>query len=257
MEKETFFARLGRAFLGVLRFLTVLVLLAVIGAAVWFGVPALYERYIQPLEANTTRLESQIATQDEQIAALQNQVLALQERLGRLETSQTETGQAVSDLQAADQALERQISSLQTGLEQIAALQSETARLAADLEDIANAQGETTQRLDAIVLRLQLLSVTDLLTRARLYMVQNNYGLAKADIQRAIAVLQPLETADSRVSAVRADLEASAVALPGQPVSAADHLDIAWEQLIRLVPSIEPSSPAAEAEATTPTPSTP
>lgn len=256
MEKDTFFARLGRALWGLIRFLVVLILLAVIGAAIWFGVPALYERYIQPLEANTSRLEAQIAVQDEQIVALQNQVLALQERLGRLETAQTETGQAVSDLKAADQAFEKQIENLQSGLEQIAELQSAVEGMQADLESNAASQEETAGHLDTLALRLELLSVSEVLTRARLYLVQNNYGLAKTDIERALATLQSLEATDPVLDEIRADLAAAVAALPEKPVTATDHLDLAWERLLGSIPQITSAAiPPTEETAVTATPS--
>ncbi|HAF49343.1 MAG TPA: hypothetical protein DCL08_08945, partial [Anaerolineaceae bacterium] len=53
----SFWSRMGRAFVNILRTLLILALIAGVVAAIYYGTPYLYEKFILPIEENTARLD--------------------------------------------------------------------------------------------------------------------------------------------------------------------------------------------------------
>jgi hypothetical protein len=324
--RPTFGKRLGKGLLWLLRFvlrLFFVVLLGIaLGVGIFYGVVALYNQYIWPVQVHTIQLE-QLQTRHEQESSLTARRLNdLQERLDGLALQQdsdkealaaldadltevrtSQKGQsdslaALQALQADLEALRAELQAIQTDQEAVqadlaaaqAALEAGDESVAAELQavrtaqerigaalgrlqaeqesigqELASQQAEIdgwdegleakSQEIAALAARLEgefspvalrrdliLVKAMNLLARARLLLVQSNYGLAQTDLQAARELLMGLsgEVSDDEaaaVAAIVARLDAALANLPEAPVAAADELDGAWQLLVAGLPA--------------------
>jgi len=229
-DQPSFLSRLGRAFVNflraLLRLIVIFLVIGGIGAALYYGLPFLNEKLIVPVEQNSAQID-QLASE---VEALQTQ---LTETNGRVE--------------ALEKSIEAHTASL-TKLDEIqAALETK----------ILSAQDETLLELKHEVMMTRAL---DMLGRARLYLAQSNFGLAREDVQSAHDLLVELqiETDDEVLKQVISRLNLALNNLPAFPVVASGDLEIAWQILISGEAPMPPTAtftptPAA-LETSTPTP---
>jgi len=258
--------RAWRAVIGFLRFvirLVLVILLAVLlGAGIYFGVPALYRSYIQPVERNLAQVNDTQARQeginqrmDQKLEALQARLEKLElqndthkqaldeldSRLGNLETSALSDDerqaqeQRLSDLEAAVQAASENLATLQN---QVVALDLVQAQTDLQVQDLARKAKIEQVPLQALRNELLLVKAMLHLTRSRLFLVEDNLGLAEQDVSAARLLLAGLqgEVPPYQVDALGAiltRLDAALGNLPARPVLAAEDLEVAW-QLLRL-----------------------
>lgn len=219
--QDSFLKRLGRAFLFFMRALIRLILLAMLFAAVgamfYFGLPYIQKTFIAPVEENT----AQIQEMEAEIADLQAQVGEMNGRVTTLEDS----------IEAHSASIEK-LEEMQVSLEE--EMKTNDGALLLELKH----EAMFTRALDT-------------LARARLYLAQSNFGLAKTDVQSARDLLFELEseTDDEILSQAIARLDMALGNLPDFPIVAAGDLEIAWQILI------SGNAPAPTVTATsTPTP---
>jgi len=101
--------------------------------------------------------------------------------------------------------------------------------------------------------QIKLLRAMELLSRARLFLYQSNFGLAEQDIQAAREILAAVQPSaplplGSELSEIVERLDMCLSRLPDFPVPASDDLDIAWQILLQVTPR-----PAVPTETPTPT----
>jgi len=221
--------RIGRFVRFLFTLILILLLLGGIGAGLYFGLPFVYEKYVLPVQQNT----AQLAGLQTQQAQSEQAIADLQSKLNAVEAAQTEQASSLSDLGARVSDLEKEIAA---HTQTLAAL-DEMQKQLAEQGDAANA--ELSRQVD-------LLRVMELLSRARLFMYQSNFGLAKVDVQTARDILDDVQpTAPEPLAAelkevlLRLDLTLSN--LPSFPVAASDDLDIAWQVLLGGLPPTEPT----------------
>lgn len=203
-EEPSFWSRLGKALLNFLRALIRLILIAAfivgVGAILYYGLPYINRTFIAPVEKNT----SQINKLEADIAALQTELDETKNRVTALETS---------------------VEAHTASIEKLADIQ---ASLEIQLED----NNDKT----LIELRHQVMTTRalDMLGRARLYLAQSNFGLAREDVKSArdlLAALQAEAKDEARGQAI-ARLDMALGNLPAFPVVAAGDLEIAWQILM-------------------------
>lgn len=203
-EQDSFLKRLGRAFLFFMRALIRLILLALLFAAVgamfYFGLPYIQKTFIAPVEENTAQIQSM----EGEIADLQVQLDEMKGRVTVLEDSIEAHSASIENLEQ-----------MQVSLEE-----------------------EMKTNDDALLLELKheamFTRALDTLARARLYLAQSNFGLAKTDVQTARDLLFELqsETKDEILAQAIARLDLALGNLPEFPVVASGDLEIAWQILI-------------------------
>jgi chromosome condensin MukBEF ATPase and DNA-binding subunit MukB len=180
--------------------IAILIVIGGIGAALYYGLPYINQKIIVPIEEN----RSQIKRVEADVKALQAQL--------------DETN---SHVDALEKSIEAHTASL-TKLDQIqATLESE----------IQTSQDETLLELKHEVMFTRAL---DMLGRARLYLAQSNFGLAREDVKSAhdlLATLQAEAEDEARGQAI-ARLDLALGNLPSFPVVAAGDLEIAWQILM-------------------------
>ena len=241
----TFGQRVERFFAFLLRLILVLIVLAALAVGLSYSLPLLYQKYIQPVQDNT----AQLARLNNRLAQNEIAIAELQAKLETAQTEQARQSQSLSDLEGRVQKIDEQIA-------------AHTLSLAA-LEQMQSALQAKTDATDAEVARqIKLLKSMELLSRARLFMYQSNFGLARQDVQTArdlLATVQPTAPADfaDDLAEVIHRLDLTLANLPSFPVAASDDLDIAWQILLGGLPEpqVAPVSetPAPEVTAT-PTP---
>ena len=190
-----------------------------------------------------------------------------------LQTVISDNRDALNDLQSDMQVVQLENEELAQAVSDLQALQSKNEALGqAVFENSQNIQAlsdENTEQGEQLVTfqrDLQLLWTLDLLTRSRLFIEQDNYGLARTTIQAArdsLAALQGEVLIDQSEMVVQivAYLESALENLPDYPQSAVKALQNAWQLLVlslmdgRIVaPTLESTSEIASETTPTPTP---
>ncbi|PKN93226.1 MAG: hypothetical protein CVU44_10045 [Chloroflexi bacterium HGW-Chloroflexi-6] len=220
--QSNFGQRLGRAFVGFLKFLLtlfiILVILGGIGAGLYFGLPYLYQVYVVPVNQNTARIADVAHQQARDVLALQAEIDLLKER---------------------DMQFETQLATIETAIETHTTSLARLDEMQAKLDLAANQEREG---LNAELSRqIELTRAIELLSRARLYLSQSNFGQARLDVQSARDLLTGLRVefpADKLASldAVLSRLDLVLGNLPDFPVIAVDDLNIAWNLLVLGLP---------------------
>lgn len=229
-KEDSFLSRLGRAFVNFLRALLRLIVLVIfiggIGALLYFGLPYINQTFIAPVERNT----AQIKKLETEISALQTQLDEINARVATLETTVEAYSVSIQKLESMQAELDAQ-------------LKANNDKILLDLKH------------EVIMTR-----ALDTLARARLYLAQSNFGLAKLDVQSARDLLAELlaETNDELLSQVLTRLDLALGNLPDFPVVASGDLEIAWQILMSgkapVIPTVTFTSSPATLETSTPTP---
>ena len=231
-KEDSFLSRLGRAFVNFLRALVRLILLVLliggVGAGFYYGLPYLQSTFIAPVEQNTS-----------QIGRLESEIFVLQTQLNEMN----------SRVDALEKSVEAHTLSIQKLEEMQAALETEM-------------RASNDQILVDLKHEVMMTRALDTLARARLYLAQSNFGLAKADVQSARNLLARLQadTNDELLTQVIGRLDLALGNLPDFPVVASGDLEIAWQVMISgenpvtATPTFIPTSTPAGAETFTPTP---
>ncbi len=257
----------GRALASIGRFLFRLVLVLLIGALlgglIFFGITSLYTRFILPQQALSERVNNLETRQASSRSGLETRVAEISGRVAYLEGSYPEKLENLSSLegqaqrlQAASDARQKQMATLQADLESLKASTWHNATQVAGME--AERLGSDAP-LAALQRDLQVLKALELLNRARLYMVESNFGLAVDDVRAARDVIARLqqdapELQQKTLLDWTQRLERTIQDLPGSPVTAANNLEQTWALMAAGLPA-QPGSTALEGQKATPTPS--
>ncbi|MFN8425886.1 MAG: helix-hairpin-helix domain-containing protein [Anaerolineales bacterium] len=223
-EKPSFGSRAGaalRSFVRALfRLIAILIVIGGIGAALYFGLPVLRDRYIVPVEQNSARV-NQLETE---VADLKNQLADVNNRLDGIDTSIETHTASIEKLEEVQNQLETQLK---------------------------ESNEKTVVKLNQEVMMTRAL---DTLARARLYLAQSNFGLAKEDVQSARDLLAELQSqsGDEAQAQAISRLDSALNNLPAFPVVASGDLEIAWQILMtgNVAPTATPEpSPTISATA--------
>jgi prefoldin subunit 5 len=214
VEKPSFWSRLGQAFLNFLRALfrliATLIVIGGIGAAIYFGVPFINDNLIVPVQQNTTHINQL----ENKIATLQTQLDETNTRIGNLETNIETLTASISKLEEMQATLEQEISN-----------QNNSVMIALKREVMLTRSIET-------------------IARARLFLSQSNFGLARDDVQATRDILSALlvDAPTYQIDALNqiiTRLDFALGNLPAFPVIAVDDVDIAWQLLMMGLPESE------------------
>lgn len=225
----SFGQRVRRFFEFLLRLVALLIILAIISLALYYALPLLHQRYIVPVEQNTIQvmeLQSRQEQTEQELADLQTKLQTIESVQNEHDRSLTDLGQRVIDIESEITARTKSLDALE--------------RMQSELQAKNEAASAELQR------QIDLLKSMELLSRARLFMYQSNFGLAEQDVQIArdlLAMVQPdapVSLADD-LNAVVLRLDMTLSNLPDFPVAASDDLDIAWQILLSGLPQPTPT----------------
>ena len=152
--RQSFGSIMRNIVLAILRLIIIVAVIGGCGAVIYFGAPLVYEQYVRPVEQNTSQLNDLKFRQDQSDI----QIADLQTRLATLEAGQTPQNDSLSNLNSRVQTLE-------------------------------GADAQRNESLTELTYQSNLLRAMELLSRARTFLYQSNFGLAKLDVQAARDVL--------------------------------------------------------------------
>jgi len=227
-------------FFFLLRLIVILLLLTGLAVGIAYLAPLVYERYVRPVEMNA----AQVAALETQQAQSATQIASLQARLDNAEAGQVKQGTTLTDLTGRVQTIE-------------AGIAEHTQKLAALDEMQAELLKTNEASLAKMDNQIKLLKALEMLARARLFLYQSNFGLARQDAQAAREILVDLqqaapETSTPELKEALFRLDLVLKNLPDFPVAASVDLDLAWQVLAQGMP---PQTPIPTESATlTPVP---
>ena len=227
----------------VVRLVLILLAAGILGGLAYFGFVFIYQQAVLPAQENASRISVMETRQANNQTQLNQRLESYQQRLTALENQYTTGSESLTEL-SANQDL------MQAGLEEQAARLELLDQLQSDLDDL---RAETDKTLDmaeknqailsngtllaGVERDIKILKAASLLNRARLYMLQNNYGLAAQEIEVARELLASLEgqglpEQQAALTVWLGRLDSALANLPDAPVIASDDLEIVWLLLV-------------------------
>jgi hypothetical protein len=236
-----------------LRLLVGLTLAALLGIGLgvlgYVGIPRLYRGFTDPVLINATRVAQQQAELQELRATLDQADAQGLGGLAEMEAQAATQAAALSETQLRAEALESELEQVQQELsdlggwrDRVILQETAVAELAAQLETLQTEIAPGGGPLDRLEQSTILTQASLHVMRARLWLIENNSGLAAEEVEAARALLVQLaegtptdETGELQdvVERLRLTLED----LQLRPLVAADDLEIAWKLLTQLLAS--------------------
>ena len=210
----------------------------------------------EDLAERITKLELQLDSNEEartviesDIDALEERVAFLTEEMGQLEAMQT----SMEEIRTEQEALRDDLTLTEGALEDmdtsISGMDEDLETMAATVDELneqVSAYGEIVQGQDEKLLQMaieiQMLKAMQLLTRARLFLVQGNITLARTDVLQAGELLSNLsssvpEDQEETLIEIVSRLDDVLEIMARSPIAAADGLEAAWQLLVEGLPS--------------------
>jgi len=250
-----------------------------LGALIYWTLPALYRQYIQPVQIHGMQIETLETRLDLLDKYTNDQITNYLSRIQTLETQQDNhkneiaaLESQIAELDAKSVTQQAQLNSIETITEQIAILESEVNEIkttysildtqsqdiltaintfkeqlsdqGSEIDTISELVSSEDARWEEIIQELQILQVMELLNRSRANLSQGKSVLAQADIQAALSLLSTLQNKSiegqmTDYEPILNHLQRAITNLPDNPVSSADELEAAWELLRIILPVIE------------------
>jgi len=236
-----------------LRLLVGLTLAALLGIGLgvlgYVGIPRLYQGFTDPVLINATRIAQQEAGLRDLRATLEQAEAQGQGRLAELEGQTAAEAATLAEQQVQLDALaselellQQQVGDLGGSRDRLARQEAALGELAGQVEALQTLIAEGGGPLDRLERRMALSQASLHVMRARLWLIENNAGLAAEEVEAARLVLVqvgegvpaeeagPLQDVVERLRLTLEDLQL-------RPLVAADDLEIAWKLLTQLLAS--------------------
>jgi DNA repair exonuclease SbcCD ATPase subunit len=233
----------SRLFRFLIRLFFVVLLGAAIGIGAYYGVPALYRNFIEPIQTNSSKivaleeaLESDAVEIREKFSGFSSDISQIEgtlaeqrEDLATLQSQAEGLGSKIEDLHSELDAVQSIFEQLQTTEDKLEALDGRLGNLEAAFEE------EEEPPIDNLQKQIQLLRVMELVTRSRYWMIQNNLGMVTEDLLDAKEILESLDvkTMDEELlESLIQRIDQVLFEIPLSPIIAGDDLEIVWQLLL-------------------------
>lgn len=236
-------------FLQVLLRLILIILIGIlIGAGLYFGFKYVYNQVVTPIQQNQAEIQSLNARVNQQWDLLNEKNIDLEERLTQIENDQdllnnqvseilTKIDQNEADLEAFDlkfNDLVEKTDNLERGIQDLAKQDEEFQNLNEEIQtslenmDVDNKVKPLQQEVAIFKILLQI-------NRSRLFLVQDNLGLAEQELLIADEMFESLSEIspenEEEIASWNARLNLAINHLPNNPVLANDDLEILWTMM--------------------------
>lgn len=236
----------GRALRWIFRMLVTILFGIGLGAGLYYGARNFYQDAIEPLQTIDQRVLEVEASVSELGETVRESRTSTAEQISELQGDLSSQAEQIASLEAQIERLETQLEVQAEELEQITAIRDDLDQIREDLTDNL----ESLRALEEVIAAgelpaerareaLQLMRIMNLMTRARLWIEQDNYGLASEDIQAALEIIEPLAAeADpesekgSQLQEIADRLTVAGEIVRSNPVLAAEELEIVWKLLL-------------------------
>jgi uncharacterized coiled-coil protein SlyX len=240
---------IGNFFRGLLRLIIAILIGLIIGAALYAAGAYLFSEAIIPTQQNTVALSHINQRINEQWELLQQRNDSLEKRLSNLEVQYTQDLNRVTELSAVQEEITRKLESLTTDTRSLNKKLENAEKALSALEknqtSLSEIQFGLQKNLDEleidalllpIYLEVQTVKTMQQINRSRLYLLQDNYGSAKTELELASTMLADLITKASieeqdLLLLWRARLDLAISNLPTHPELANDDLEILWSMM--------------------------
>jgi chromosome segregation ATPase len=240
---------MGRILGFLLRLIFVLLLAVAIGAGVFFGLPWAYRALVQPVQTHNTQIqdlynrvegvragtEASQNAQNERLTALEtgndDERLRLDAAEGEIATLRAELAEATG----ANAALADEVNALRADL---GALGAANAEVRAAVDGLAPESEATAAEVAGMQQELTLLRLENDLLRARVQVVAENLGEARAIMTATVTAMADLLRAPGAFAAdtqatLRVRLTAAAALIEADPAAALGDLESVWREMER------------------------
>ena len=245
----------GRFLRALMRLMIFGVLVAILTAAVYLGVVYLFQNAVQPARANAEQLRDLSTRQASREKKSDERLDGMNQRMAELESQQDLNNEQFSRLKGDVEALNQAIGGQTSTLERLELLEGQMNTVLQFISPLATGTVQETlvasnQQLRADMLSMQrelkTLKALELINRARLFILQENYGKAANDIEEAhqsLLALRDILPAESRgkIDLILQRLELALLNIQSAPGMASDDLEIAWGLLLSNLPNAESS----------------
>ena len=250
---------LTRVVRSVFRVVLVSVIGIALGVGIYFATRGLYRNYVEPMQASLRRIAEieEALAQDKVLARKQAEQIGerLAEIDGRLAEQSETLAILVVEIDSVQNELENQdtrIDRLRTMVNRIETLSSDLKATADQVEGLETALSEIELPAQRISKQLRMIQAMTLLSKAHLWLAEDNLGLASEEIIAARDILTFIPESDSveedalmdqiidRLSLALADVRTI-------PIVAADELEIAWKLMLEAT-ELEISTPDFEVD---------
>jgi len=236
-------------FLQVLLRLILIILIGIlIGAGLYFGFKYVYNQVVTPIQQNQAEIQSLNARVNQQWDLLNEKNIDLEERLTQIENDQdllnnqvseilTKIDQNEADLEAFDlkfNDLVEKTDNLERGIQDLAKQDEEFQNLNEEIQtslenmDVDNKVKPLQQEVAIFKILLQI-------NRSRLFLVQDNLGLAEQELLIADEMFESLSEIspenEEEIASWNARLNLAINHLPNNPALANDDLEILWTMM--------------------------
>lgn len=227
----------------VVRLVLILLAAGILGGLAYFGFVFIYQQAVLPAQENASRISVIETRQANNQSQLNQRLENFQQRLTALENQYTIGSESLTELNASQELIQAGLEEQAARLELLDQLQSDLGSLRTETDkalDLAQKNQATLSNgslLAGVERDIKILKAASLLNRARLYMLQNNYGLAAQEIEVARELLASLEgqglpEQQAALTVWLGRLDSALANLPDAPVIASDDLEIAWLLLV-------------------------
>lgn len=227
----------------VVRLVLILLAAGILGGLAYFGFVFIYQQAVLPAQENASRISVIETRQANNQSQLNQRLENFQQRLTALENQYTIGSESLTELNASQELMQAGLEEQAARLELLDQLQSDLDSLRTETDkalDLAQKNQATLSNgslLAGVERDIKILKAASLLNRARLYMLQNNYGLAAQEIEVARELLASLEgqglpEQQAALTVWLGRLDSALANLPDAPVIASDDLEIAWLLLV-------------------------
>ncbi len=254
------------------RWFLLLIIGVALGAGIFFGASYLANNYFATVESNTESinlLTTQLEQMDTQISSRLDDLvtrldtLELQSDTSKLTLAELQT--SVTDLETNSNEISDRVEILETDTASLAdsladqdelttALKTQIAELDETLSDEQTNLDQLTVQVSSMTTvldewnlstsryesSLKQIKALVLLSRAQLYISQNNFGLARQDVASAYEVIEALNSNSQTdtaqpYTAILSQLDSALLNLPSIPISANTEIEGAWNNLWAMI----------------------
>jgi len=275
-NRNNFSRGLKRLLIFLARVILIVIIVGVVGIAVYFGAPVLIDEYLlKDVNLNSSKIQEINDDLQSSSDFLTQRLTDLQSRIDSLEIQNDTESQNIDTLEAQisvvensitqQEAFAEQLSTMESSLDEygsefltledrILNLEEKLGEIQADFISLNLSDEEQDLVIDSLIdddsqyedfnsiqLELDLLKVMELITRVRVFLGQGNIGLAKSDIQISQEIIMDIservsENQDAYLSEITQRLALASENLSQNPALADEDLEVAWQLLLQGLP---------------------
>ena len=229
----------------IFRMLIVVLFGIALGAGLYYGVRSFYRDAIEPLQTLDQRMRDVETSVAQLSEALREERSSTADDRSELQARTASQAEELASIAAQIARLKNLIEEQENALDEIEQLREGLDQMEANLVLTGEQLEELQVQVEAgdlpverVEQNLQLMRVMNLMTRARLWIEQDNFGLADDDLQVALEIMQVLTEGEAGASEtdllpqISDHLTLALEVVRSNPGLAEEELEIAWKLLI-------------------------